>query len=112
MNLKNYLFIGLLVISILVNIFFIVGKGIQIYNTFNNQQYQNQQQSQLLVGMFAAKGNITWEKMTLKDIENNGLNGKDEDLILGYLKTLSPEQALFAKIYDNIVYIPKITEKE
>ena len=105
-----YLILILLVLVALTGIgYAIYVKGIHIHNTYNQQQYQNQQQAQLLLGAFGSKGNLKWIKKTCKEIE------KENHLsTMSFLNTLSPEQSLFAKIVSTdvncYVLIPSITE--
>jgi len=82
----------LFVISLAMNVFFISGKGVHITNRY--EQHQNQQQAQLVLGLCSAGGHIRWR-------------AEHPDNLIPFLETLSPEQALFAKITRSQVIYPE-----
>jgi len=125
LNIKNtikkaYLFWSiLLLISLGINAWFIWGKGIQIFNDnrIYNHAYQNQQQAQLIISLFASQGTLSWDVYTLKDLENKGFTqGSFAECIAAFLNSLAPEQSLMTKIIhqhmtDCLIFVPKIIEE-
>lgn len=103
----------LLILSLGLNIFFLYGKGIHITNTYNQQQYQNQSQAQLLIHMWMAKGKIKWRTFTTEDRTKMNLDSWED-----FLNTLSPEQALFAKVIlgehkiEDRLLVPELIEEK
>lgn len=88
----------LFLISLAANVFFISGRGIHVTNRY--EQHQNQQQAQLVLGLCSSQGHIEWRE------------GRSDDLT-SLLNTLSPEQALFAKVVrPNLVVYPDFQAKE
>ncbi len=65
-----------------------------------------------MVGVFNSKGNINWELYSFDDIGKMSF-AKDLSRLKAvsmFLKTLSPEQSLYAKIYGDHVYVPELIE--
>lgn len=109
-NIKNLVLTIILILfalSIAANIFFLLGKGIQINNTYNQQQYQNQQQSQLIISLFAKQGKVKWVFITFAEIYKMNLKTQAD-----FLNTLSPEQSLFAKQIEGGIIYPVIEEEK
>lgn len=79
---KRWIFGSLLLLSVGFNVYFLMGKGIQITNHY--KQYQNQQQAQLVLGLHPHEGHIEWHVAKPADP-------------MEFLNALPPEQALFAK---------------
>lgn len=107
--------IFLLIISWCITGFVLYTGGIKIYNTYNQQQYQNQQQSQLIIHLFAAQGFIEWQSVSIDEIKFKGIKGGDNELIVTkYLNTLPAEQAYFSKPWANWegITIPVISNKK
>ena len=107
MSVKLIGILGLLVmfvISVALNVFLLMGKGIQIDRSVTNHvhQEQYQQQAQLLVGPFGTKGTLRWEKLEILGPHGRYISVEQ------HLMSLSPEQSLFAKIHDNALYVPRI----
>lgn len=111
----------LLLLSIGLNVYFLMGEGIRIFNDnrIYNHAHQNQQQAQLIISLFASQGQLSWETYSLKDLENKGFNQECfTDRVNAFLNSLAPEQSLMAKIVapqymsDLVVYVPKITEEK
>lgn len=90
---KKYLFWTILLISILINIYFLSGKGIIVSYTYHQEQFQNQQQAQLILTPFSAAGHLVWK-------EEKPVN------IVEYLNHLAPEQSLMAKVQNGSIYYP------
>jgi len=97
---------SLLVVSIAFNVILVFGKGINITNQYHQEQYQNQQQAQIMMGFFLSKGYLKWRMMTMKEVAD--LNFKSFEQ---YLNTLPPEQSLYTKVINDYMLIPEITEK-
>ena len=80
-----------LVVSLIVNFFFIKGKGIQIDRSITNhqEQYQQQWQGQLLINQFMIQGNtIEWKEVVVNK----------ENTLSNQLNKLHPISALYAKL--------------
>jgi hypothetical protein len=105
---------SLLVISIGFNVALLIGKGINIKNEYHQEQYQNQQQSQIMVGIFNTKGNLKWKLYSFDDIQKMSFSKgmKVDDAVNQFLITLSPEQSLYAKIYNTYVIVPELVEPD
>jgi hypothetical protein len=105
---KKYLIVAAISAAISIvstSLYFIYGQGIHIHNTTHNEQYQNQSQAQLIIGLYSAKGKVSWACSTYDSImEKYGSFDK-------YLNTLSPEQSLFSKRDDREVCIPTLQDK-
>jgi len=86
------LLIVLLSLSVAGNLFFIIGGGIKINNTYHNEQYQyqNQSQAQIVVSLLMRELPNDWEikEMTIDEIKD----------VMG---NLSPIQSFFSKIIIN-----------
>lgn len=98
----------LFVFSIVANILFIVGKGIVIHNKYNQQQYQNQQQTQISIGLHISNSKISWKTYSIEDIKKMGIKNKWTYHIgfREFLNTLPAEQAIFSKFDNHILYVP------
>jgi hypothetical protein len=94
---KGWILGSLIAASVGLNVYFLMGKGIQITNHY--KQYQNQQQAQLIVGLRGSEGVLEWRV------------AKPSDPI-EFLSTLSPEQALFAKFDRTRVIYPVLSSRE
>ena len=118
MSIKNALYVLLLLIfcgSVWLNFFLLFGDGITVNNTYNQQQYQNQQQGQVVVGMFAGKGKLSRELYTIDEIKAKGIAAdKPYKMINKFLNTLSPEQSLFAIVFyqDRAVSVPVVYDED
>ena len=90
----NIVVILLFVASIGLNVFFLLGKGINIDKRTIVHNHQEQFQGQLMINQYYHKGNkIEWK---VKE-----LSGGANDLILktiSFLQTLHPTSSYFAKI--------------
>jgi len=103
--------IFLLVISWSITGYMLYSHGIHITNTYHQYQYQNQQQAQLLFGLYASRGQIERILYTVEYIKSKGIKGEtDFEIISNFLNTLPPEQSLFAIISksEKIVSVPNI----
>lgn len=87
----------LFLLSLATNVFFVMGKGVHITNRY--EQHQNQQQAQLVLGTCSAQGQIRWK-----------LERPEE--VASFLDSLSPEQALFAKVLRSSVLYPEFQPVE
>lgn len=94
------IFIVLFVISIIVNIYYtcyVLGEGITLnnYNTYHQEQYQQQWQGVLSVNQWTSQGNqIEWKRIDNVKIYNNSI----EESIQEHLNKLHPLSSLYAKI--------------
>jgi len=117
-NVKMLVYFLLFIIfagSVGLNIFFLYGKGIHVHNTYNQQQYQNQQQAQVMVGLFTARGRLYRKLVTSQEIIDMGIKGDTPfQRIHNFLETLPTEQQLFPIIAPNglDVSIPALKTKE
>jgi len=111
------LLIFLFILSWSITGFVVYYDGIHVTNTYH--QYQNQQQAQLIFGLSSTTsiGNIGRVKRllyTIETIESKGIKGKtDFEKIHNFLKTLSPEQSVFAIISqsEKMVSVPVIEDE-
>ena len=124
-ELMKKIIVSLFIISVFFNVVFIcyiIGKGITLnnYNTYNQQQYQQQWQGQLLLNQWTAQGNkIEWKRIDNVKSYNNSI----EESIQDHLNKLHPISSLYAKVivkYHNngkgdtvdIIYPDIFVEKE
>jgi hypothetical protein len=102
MQIIKYGILSSLLISIVILSIFVYKKGIIINNTYHQEQYQNQSQSQIVVSMLTNQGSFEW-KTILIDHNTN---------IIDQLNNLEPYQSLFAKYTNNYIVYPTITKKQ
>ena len=104
---KKYLivFTGIiLALSIIGNIYFLMGKGIVVNNTYHHESFndlrQFQSQGMISVAMYAIQGQMVWKEREFKDkklFKDNYLDA------VNYLNQLPIEISLFSSI--NTYYI-------
>lgn len=90
-------------VSVGLNVYFLMGKGIQIDRSVHTHQEQYQSQATLVMPPLEMLGLIEWRWKYLGTM-STGLD------LAKFLNTLSPEQAYMGYPYDNYFVYPVIKE--
>lgn len=99
-----------IILTTIIVMFYV--KGITIHKTYNQQQYQNQQQAQVVIGLYALRGYIKWNPVTIDDMRKKfNIKGEtDMEVMANYLNILQGEQSLLSVPVEDGLIIPEFID--
>lgn len=120
---KTILIMGLLLaVSTGINVWLLMGKGINIHHSYDNRSYHYQNQSQaqaqmsfVLPEVYLAQGKISWKVIDLSSIEYLPMDEPISSRLEKVLMDLTPAEALMCRVIsdgqDILLVVPKIEPK-
>jgi len=121
---KTILIMGLLLaVSIGINTWLLMGKGITVHHSYDHRSYHYQNQSQaqaqmtfVLPEVYLAQGKLIWKVINLSTIDYLSMNEPVASRLEKALMDLTPAEALLCRVFthgqDVLLAVPKIEPKK